>query len=80
MLISAVRKTRAQAEKNLRVYTFWALDVNVKNQSAVVKSFFKLELKLFKGKIFIANSSLKIKCGESKGIQEKVSIMGISCG
>ena len=26
---------------------------------------------------FIASSSLKIKCGKSKGMQEKVSIMGV---
>ena len=29
---------------------------------------------------FIANSSLKIKFGKSKGMQEKVSIMGVWCG
>ena len=26
---------------------------------------------------FIASSSLKIKCGKSKGMQEKVTIMGV---
>ena len=29
---------------------------------------------------FIASSTLKIKCGKSKGMQEKVSIMGVWCG
>ena len=58
------------------------LDIYVKNRMAVAGSaaFFKLELKLFKGKSVISISTLKIKCGKSKGLQEKVSIMGVWCG
>ena len=29
---------------------------------------------------FKASSTLKVKCGKSKGMQEKVSIMGVWCG
>ena len=59
------------------------LNVDVKNRTAVACSvdFVKLE-KLFNEKkcYFIANSSLKIKFGKTKGMQEKVSIMGVWCG
>ena len=64
--------------------TLCKLDVNVKNRTAVAGNvnFFKLEYKLFSAKkcFFIANSSLKIKCGRSKGMQDKVSLMGVWCG
>ena len=52
------------------------LDVKVKKRTAVAESvgFFKLERKKC---YFIVSSSMKIKCGKSKGIQEKLSIMGI---
>ena len=63
--------------------TLCKLDVNVKNRTAVAGSvdFIKLDQKLFNEKCyFIASSSLKIKCGKSKGMQEKVSIMGVWCG
>ena len=53
------------------------LDVTVKNRTAVAGSvgFFKLELKLFKGKkhYFIQVHPFEIKCGKSKGMKEKVS-------
>ena len=59
-------------------------DVNVKNRKAVADSvdLFKLQWKLFNGKkcYFITSSSLKIKCAKSKGMQEKVYIMGVWCG
>ena len=29
---------------------------------------------------FLTYSTLKVKCGISKGLQEKVSIMGVWCG
>ena len=55
--------------------TLCKLDFNVKNRTAVAGSvdLFKLELKLLNGKkcYFIASSTLKIKCGKSKGMQEK---------
>ena len=61
--------------------TLCKLDVNVKNRPAVAGSidFFKLKKQPFKGKkcYFIASSTLKIKCGISNGMQEKVSIMGV---
>ena len=63
--------------------TLCKLEVNVKNRTAVTGSidFIKLEKKLFRKKCyFIASSSLKIKCGKSKGMQENVSIMGVWCG
>ena len=55
------------------------LDVNIKNRTAVAGSvdLFKPESKKC---YFIASSSLKIKCGKSKGMQEKVSIIGVWCG
>ena len=51
------------------------------NVTAVAGSvdFIKLEQKHFNGKS-IASSSLKIKCGKSKGMQEKVFIVGVWCG
>ena len=60
--------------------TLCKLDVNVKNRRAVAGSFdfFKLKKKPFKGKS--ASFTLKMKCGESKGMQEKISIMGVWCG
>ena len=41
------------------------LDVNVKNQTAVAVS--------------VGSLNLSRKCGKSKGMQEKVSIMGVWC-
>ena len=60
--------------------TLCKLDVNIKNRTAIAGSvdLFKFEKKLFNGKIFIASSS-KIKCGKSKGMQEKVYIMVVWC-
>ena len=52
------------------------LDVSVKNRTAVASSveFFKLEQKLFKGKNYLlASSTLKIKCGKSKGKKKYLS-------
>ena len=61
--------------------TLCKLDVNVKNRTAVAGSvdFFETEVETLQRKkcYFIASSTLKIKCGESKGMQEKVSIMGV---
>ena len=64
--------------------TLCKLDFNVKNRTAVAGSvnFIKYEQKLFNGKkcCFIASFFLKIKCGKSKDMQERVSIMGVRCG
>ena len=61
--------------------TLCKLDVNVKNRKAITGNidFFKLLSRnpLTEKFYFIASSSLKIKCGKSKGMQEKVSIMGV---
>ena len=60
------------------------LNVDVKNRTAVACSVYviKTRVETLKRKkcYFIANSSLKIKFGKSKGMQEKVSIMGVWCG
>ena len=58
------------------------IDVNVKNRMPVAGSvgFFKLSRNSSKEKCyFITSFILKIKCGKSKGMQEKVSIMGVEC-
>ena len=58
------------------------LDVNVKVLTAYagIVGFFKLELKLFKGKVLLfVRSYLEIKCWKSKGMQEKVSVAGVWC-
>ena len=64
--------------------TLCKLDVIVKNRTAIAGSgdFSKLKLKPLKRKkcYFTASSTFKIKYGKSKGMQEKVSIMGIWCG
>ena len=62
--------------------TLCKLDVNVKNRTAAadIIDLFKLEQKLCNGKSVIASSFLKIKCCKSKGMQEKVSIVGVWCG
>ena len=59
--------------------TLCKLDVNIKNQTAVVGSVnFLSRNSLTEKCYFIASSSLKIKCGKSKGMQEKVSIMDVT--
>ena len=60
--------------------TLGKLDVNVKNRTAVVGSvdFLKLSRNSLTEKCCsIASSFLKIKCGKSKGMQERVSVMGV---
>ena len=54
-------------------------NVNKKNRQmvAVCISFFNLSRNSLKKCYFIASSTLKIKCGKSEGMQEKVSIMGV---
>ena len=57
--------------------TLCKLDVNVKNRTAVagLSTNPLMEKVLVYSKFF-----LKIKCGKSKGMQEKVSIMDVWCG
>ena len=53
--------------------TLCKLDVNIKNRTSVAGSvdFFKLSRNSSTEKFyFIASSSLKIKCGKSKGMKE----------
>ena len=63
--------------------TLCKLDIYVKNRTAVAGSvdFFQFEKKLFNGNMLLYSKFLflKIKCGESKGMQEKVSIMSVWC-
>ena len=63
--------------------TLCKLDVNVKNRTAVAGSVVSLNLSRNSStekSYFIASSFLKMKCGNSKSMQEKVSIMGVWCG
>ena len=63
--------------------TLCKLDVKVKNRTAFAGSVDFLNLSrisLTEKFYFIASSFLKIKCGKSKGMQEKISIMGVWCG
>ena len=64
--------------------TLCKLDVNVKieRRLLVASASFKLSRNSFKERkvLLYASSTLKVKHGKSKGMQEKVSIMGIWCG
>ena len=58
------------------------LGINVKNLTAVAVrvDFYLLASKLFKGKLLPCSKFyFDIKCGKSKGMEEKVSIMGVWC-
>ena len=63
--------------------TLCELDVNVKKRTADAVASASLNLSrnsLKEQRYFIASSTLKIKFGKSKGMQEKVSIMSVWCG
>ena len=57
--------------------TLCKLDVNAKNRMVASTSLNLSRNSLMEKCYYIASSSLKIKCGKSKGMQEKVSIMGV---
>ena len=64
--------------------TLCKLGVNVKNErgSLVPSTSLNLSRNSLKEKkcLFIASPTLKIKCGKSKGMQGKLSVMGVWCG
>ena len=61
--------------------TLCELDVNVKKRTADAVASLNLSRNSLKEqRYFIASSTLKIKFGKSKGMQEKVSIMSVWCG
>ena len=67
------KMTSFYANKTLTLRTEW--------QSLVASTSLNLSRNSLTEKFyFIASSSLKIKCGKSKGMQEKVSVMGVGCG
>ena len=63
--------------------SLFKLDIDVKTlrRSLVASAFFKLEKKLFKGKVLLCSKFyFENQYGRSKGMQEKISIMDVRCG